>query len=263
MIKTITNSQIERAKIVLKDHIPNPLTEASAFEAGLFSISSQGTPWEIASSIIYNLREISRPNDQDARHKCATLDTLRNVDAINLAALRAGWRFASENRYAQFIEHFARASPDYIQEVRNADIEVRDRYVEKVKWLSNKTFSFWNICLGGQDLVALDVHVMRGLRRLGLTIEESFVTPKSRSVGAQKVRKTPGRKRYLAIESEAKDLFAKDPRFIKADSRVDCALIDGVLWWGGAARGNPSQGYLFGNGQQSCLTLPYAEAIAC
>lgn len=257
-LETITDRELERTKQVLDDHMPNPLTPESAIEAGLFCIASQATPWEQASKIIYNLRAISRPNDRDAREKVATFETLKDPKNINEAATRAGWRFASAGRFNEFTDYFGSKRGEWLPEIIEADEDAREKYCRDIKWLNRKTFSFWQICVGGTNLIALDVYVMRGLSRMGVEMNNDYFTPKNRSVGTQRVRKTPGREDYLRIEQSAREVFSPDERFLRKDGKANGALIDGYLWWGGAARTNQEQLCLFGE-TESSLILPYAN----
>ena len=97
---------------------------------------------------------------------------------------------------------------------------------------------------------------MRGLSKIGIEMKESYHTSQIRGDG-QNVRGTPDKKAYLKLEAESRALFSKDERFL-SNGRVDMALVDSVLWWKGANRGDPQQTYFFGNGTRAWM-LPYAE----
>ena len=258
-VQEITDGQIENARIVLENHVVRPLTLEGAFESGLFCICSQATPFEIASRFVYALRETSHSKEMDARQKYSKLDVLIDKDKVNAAALKIGWRFAYKKRFDEFIDYFKRLDGNWPEMVRDAGVEERERFVNDVKWLSNKTFSFWSICLGGTNLLALDVYVMKGLKDLGIDIKDDFVYPVARNIGSQRVRKTPRNREYLIIEREARDFFERDERFLLGDGKVNMALIDAVLWWARANRDTQNQGYLFGNGNMSWLYMPYAN----
>ena len=255
MIKNIKDSEIENGRKVLKDHVVNPLTYEGALESLYFCILSQATPWEKASELIYKMRDVSHQKDKDARGKTSSLQVLSNKKVLNRILVENGWRFHHNKRLDESCDHFANANPKILDEIINADENVREKY-SYIKWLSRKTFSFWHLCLGGTNLLALDVYVMRGLSELGINMKESYHTSKSREDG-QNVRGTPSKKEYLEIEAEARSLFSKDKRFLQGD-KVNMALVDSVLWWKGANRGDPQQVYLFGNGTRSWM-LPYAE----
>lgn len=264
MINQVTEEQINHAKVVLENHVVDPLTRAGALEAGLFCIASQAMRWEAASRFIRLLRQESHPGDQDAAHRYASVEVLNNKEAVNQAAKRFGWRYPHQDRFGPFIDYFGHRDEPWWKLVRSATPELRARHVSNIAYLGCKTYSFWSLCLGGTDLLALDVHVMRGLKELGLEIDQDFITAVGRADG-QSVRKTPPRKEYLRIEGEARELFAQDRRFVMeprmADPpRINLALVDSVLWWRGANRGDPCQGYLFGEGDRSSLVLPYTQS---
>ncbi len=254
----ISDYEIEKGRKVLENHLVYPLTKEGAFESGLWCISSQATPWEMASNIIYKLRENSYPGDPHAKKKISRMETLKDVGEVNKSAKEAGWRFAKGNRFNDFINYFSKeeiSSKDWHYEVRDANNEYRKQIVKDVGWLGLKTFSFWNICLGGKDFLALDVWILKDLKKLGLDIKEEYVVAQSRNVGKQKVRKTPREKEYCKVENEARELFSKDKRFLQEDGKVDLALVDSVLWWRGANRGTLYQQSLFE--EEVLLEMPY------
>jgi len=264
MTSTITNEQIERAKTVLENHLVKPLTRAGAIENGLFCIASQATEWELPSRFIRLLRQQSRPQDPDAIHKYATLEVLTDKAAVNAAAKKAGWRFPHQDRFGPFIDYFGFRKEPWWDLVKGANSEFRESQVRKIHYMGCKTYSFWHICLGGRNLIALDVYVMKGLNNLGIELNGDFWTPVKRPTDGQRVRRTPPKNEYLRIEQAARELFAQDERFVigrptMEPKRVDMALVDAVLWWKGANRGDESQRYLFG-GDRSGLILPYAES---
>jgi len=259
MISTITDDEIERARVVLDNHTVDPLAREGALESGLFCIASQGEPWEIPSKFVYALRKKAHPGDPEFRRRYTTIDVLTNADLVNAMAREAGWRFHHKNRFAPFIEYFGQKAGEWWTDVRDADYEARRSIIKGIKWISNKTLDFWMLCLG-RSSIALDVHVMKGLHALGVDVNPTFYTPVARSNGSQRVRRTPNSAEYAAMEGGARTLFAQDERFVKENGQVDMALVDTILWWGGANRGDPDQGYLFG-GDRSGLILPYAGPI--
>lgn len=258
MIESISDPEIEKARRILNYHIVNPLTRDGALEVGLFCICSQATPWEIACRFVHNLRDVAYHGDRGARNRYAPRSFLIDKKEVDAASERAGWRFANMGRFDEFIDYFGslgETDAGWWNRIKGAGVGLRGYHVERVKWLSSKTFSFWNICLGGTKLLALDVYVMTGLRDLGIDIPESFVIPQAREVGSQKVRKTPSAKKYLEIEQKASGLFQGDSRFTH-NGEVDLAMVDAVLWWGGANRGEAEQGCLFGSDQFEIIS-PY------
>ena len=254
MIKEITDSEIENARKVLSDHLVNPLNREGALESLLFCIASQATRWEKASNFIYSLRR----NSQGDEHKYTSWEDLIDKEKVNAIALENNWRFAYNRRFDEAIDYFQSQRGEWWINIINSDSESREWFCEKIKWLSRKTFSFWHICLGGTNLLALDVYVTKGLSSYGLEINPHFFTPKSRSNEGQKVRKTPSKKEYLRIEYKAKSFFSQDERFLLPSRRLDMALVDSLLWWKGASRKDLNQGNLFGSGVDSWM-LPYSR----
>jgi len=257
-LQDITDDEIEEARRVLEDHIVDPLTKEGALESLVWCISSQAQGWEAASRFVYNLRDMSHPGDPDARGKYASLMTLRDRDKVVEASRSAGLRFTKANRCGPALTYFSGIN-NWWDEIVESEVALRKEYVDRLQWVGNKTYSFWHICLGGTKLIALDVHVMRGLMELGVEMNEYYVVPRARITDTQLVRKTPNTKDYERIEREARNLFSGDERFLLDNGNVDMALVDGVLWWKGANRGNQRQGHLFGNA--ASWTMPYSGPI--
>lgn len=262
IIESITGGEINEAKKVLEDHVVKPLTEEGALESGIFCIASQANDWEMASKIIYALRDHSGNGSTNARERITSMKTITDATLVEKIAEKNGWRFHHEKRFTPFINYFSDAPVGWWSQIREAHIDQRTEYVRDIKYIGDKTFSFWNICLGGTKLLALDVHVMRGLTNLGIQMNENYVIPKLRKKktgnGYQKVRKTPPTKDYLRIEREARNLFREDGRFFNdSEGEVNLALVDAVLWWKGAKRQDSGQAYLFSDWRES-HALPYA-----
>lgn len=237
------------------------MTREGALECLLWCIASQALPFEIASGFVYNLRRDSNnSNGHDKLAQYTSFDVLSNKDKVNLAATLSGLRFAKAKRFDAVVDYFSSREGEWWQDVISDNGDLRAKYSDPnspqyVKWLSRKTYSFWHICLGGKNLIALDVHVMRNLADLGMDIDPNFYTPMARINGKQKVRKTPDAKQYAKIEARAKEYFSGDKRFLQPDGSVDAALIDGVLWWAGADRGVGD--FLFGSYES--WTFPYGD----
>lgn len=259
--KFISDYDVEMGRESLQKQIVKPLTRRGALEAGLFCICSQASRWETAASFIYELRDKSYPKDPDARRKYSSLEVITNPKKVNEAAYKVGWRFAYANRFEPFIRYFGGErylTEDWHFQIREGSIDHRDSIVEAVRWLGHKTYSFWNICLGGTDFIALDVWVMKNLRELGAHIPKKYVEGIQRKTDKQIVRATPSREEYLRMEQEARDIFSRDKRFKLPGGKVDLALVDGVLWWMGANRDKTRQLELL---KGTLLDFPYAEMM--
>ena len=234
MIKEISDGDVENGKTVVYNHLVSPLTREGALESLLFCIASQAWRWEKDSDFVRALRSSS--NGTKTKDGYASFDVLTNSELVNTIAKDGGFRFHHEGRFQPSISHFTKASENWWDKIKDADAETRDQFSNAVKYLGYKTFSFWNICLGGKDLLAIDVHVAGWLRKLGVNLDVYYSISKPREKGDQKVRKTPNRDDYVRIESEARKLFSTDERFILPEGKVDMALVDGVLWGERASR---------------------------
>lgn len=256
----ISDYEIDNARKVMADHTVRPLTREGALENLFFCIASQGSNWERPTKFVYNLRRKSYPGDNTAVHRFASWDVLTLRTLVNLAAEESSLRYAYSRRFDPSIDHFAHLPGNWWEEVRDADVDSREKFVKSLKWVSYKTFSFWNLCLGGKDLIALDVHIRRQLKNeFGLDMHERYASPTKRGDG-QTVSSDPQKAEYLRIEEAAKAHFSRDPRFLQPNGRPDCALIDGLLWWRGANRSGLGQGCFFGSGIETWV-LPYSETM--
>src|SRR3989339_745528 len=227
MIEEISDWEIKKAKNVLNAHVVKPLTREGALESLLFCIASQAWAWEPASKFVYDLRQKSYPEDFNAIKKYASLDVLNDKKLVNKIAKENGWRFHHQDRFDAPLDYFEKQNGLWYEDVMNADSVIRTEYCKNVKWVSNKTFSFWHICLGGTNLLALDVHVMKNLSDLGLSVNESYFISRPRLIGNQK---------------------------------VNLALVDSLLWWRGANRGSLKQMNLFKE-HDIINYLPYANLL--
>ena len=256
MLEQILDYEIEESRKILNDHVVPRLTQESALESLLFCISGQVSLWEQSVKFIRNLRLESYPQDKNAIHKVASFNVLTDKEIVNKTARDAGLRFSKHGRFDNSIDYFINENHTWWNDIAYADVELREEYVKKIKWLGTKTFSLWHICLGGKNLLTLDVWVMKGLNKLGVGINSRYIIPQKRTLNSrQKVREAPREQDYLRIEKEAYKLFLQDPRFLLHNRKVDMALLDTVLWWKGANRGELYQLNLFNHGS----TLPYSK----
>lgn len=310
--KAITDEEIAEAKTVLKHHSPSPITSEAAVECLLWCISSQALSWEATSKFVYNLREASYPNlpSREARLRYASKETLYDPARVREVAQKSGLRFKDRFNEAilrfgdqealQAFDEIGNASASYgradlkgewWEDIRDATSKTREQYVDEVKWVGRKTFSFWHICLGGTNLVALDVHVMRELRNnYGVKMDNGYIEGVRRNKKTklkhhivstnqgslplddaredaslktkeitQIVRLTPDKEDYLRIERAARDKFRRDSRFRTPEGNVDMALVDALLWWRGASRSTLAQQSLFGLDGLISEYMPYAK----
>jgi len=245
--KDISDFEIEEARKVLRDHTVDPLNREGAFESLLYCIASQALPWERASDFVYALRNGSGG-------KYASWNRSTNSLFVNQIAEEMNLRFSRDKRFDPSIDYFKNKEGEWWEGIRDADSETRKFYFDALKWVGYKTFSFWHLCLGGTNLMALDVHVLRGLSELEVLMDKFYYVPKPRMKGEQEVRRTPSKGEYIRIENDARKIFSEDERFL-IEGEVNMALVDSLLWWRGAKRGKSGQLSLFG---RDTGHLPYA-----
>ncbi len=112
-------------------------------------------------------------------------------------------------------------------------LEIR-RELIKIKWVHCKTASFWYLCLGGKELMTLDVHNYRQLAGLGIKIDNPYlyiarVRPKSGNLATD----TASPKEYEQIEADALRFLSQFPEFLDGD-KADGALATTLFWVAGA-----------------------------
>lgn len=286
-IEQIKDADIDAARAVLQSFTVDRLSAESALESGIFAVFNQASPWERPTRIIYKLREASHPGNKDARANYASLELLTNPVRVNAIAKEHGWRFHHQDRIGSLVQYVSNKGDGWWNEVVEATHEQRGEYTGKVSYLSLKTFSFWSLCLGGTNLLPLDIHVRRQLAQLGVPIDERYTKYKWRAArskeqpngkvadedlllqveptakpipkgNGQYVVDEPAPAEYHRIEREAHALFSKDTRFVER-GRVNMGLVASVLWWYGANRGESTQYNLpvFSRSQGGAWKLPY------
>lgn len=259
----ITNQEIEEAKRVYSSFMVAKITRESALESGIFAVFNQASRWERPSKIIYKMREDCYRGDKSARFRYCSVDLLLDEVRINKIAKKNGWRFHHQNRIREFIDYFGCKSGEWWNDVINADTEYRNAITEEIKFLQCKTFSLWHLCLGGKNLLPIDIHLRRQSRELGIEMPEEYVIGRKRENKKTGVTQTvvnePGKSKYLELEKKIIELFAEDERFL-LNGKIDLGLVASVLWWKGANRNQQGQGCLFGNGIHSII-LPYGQGI--
>jgi hypothetical protein len=118
--------------------------------------------------------------------------------------------------------------------------------VKHVKWLGMKTSSFWYMCLGGTQLMTLDVHNLRQIGGLGIHVPEEHYRGEQRGDGRTIVT-IPSRAQYERIEADTLALLTGCAA-VKNCRGPDGALVSALFWVTGAkaTRGyNPLQHDMF------------------
>ncbi len=286
-LEAIKDYEIEDARKVLKDHMPKHLTRESALESLLWCIANQSTNWERPVNFVYNMRSEAAKSHPNGMY--TSWDFMMDKQLVNKIAQDSGLMFYRESRYDYAIDYFRNKKGKWWEEIVNADIQTRKKYVNEIKYLGMKTFSFWHICLGGKNLIALDIWIRRQLQSdfgikdlekyskptiryrkkkevssngfhqldLGLEIIDGGTAPTSyeHPLGRRIMPGLP-EKVYLNVEKKTKEIFKKDQRFILPNGQIDLALVDALLWWRGAHRYG-EQSHFLGNGMAT-FVMPYA-----
>lgn len=284
MALPISDAELARAREVLRNFQVKHRSRQAGLESGLFAIANQASPWERPSKFVYALRKASYPDDPHALQRYASLAVLTDEERVNTIAKQSGWRFHHQDRFGPFLRYFGAREDAWWEEVIHANEEARMKYIREIDFISLKTFSFWQLCLGGTKLLPIDIHVRRHLSGLGVPIDEIyrvgttrphrkkqpvssdshseffpsdlFLPAPSSKQPTQTVVEEPTLSEYLRIERDARALFAQDIRFCP-DGNVDMALVAAVLWWRGAHRQEAYQAQLFGGDMGGSWKLPY------
>jgi len=144
-----------------------------------------------------------------------------------------------ENRYKlvfDFLKEYSGGIGQFASDYLLNPFEGR-RELTLPKWVSNKTASFWYLCLGGNQLLTLDRHLFRQLAGLGVPVSNPhFYIPKLRKNGKSKgksVIDTPSTEEYERVEKYSLDFLSQFPELL-SDGKVDGALATSIFWAAGA-----------------------------
>ncbi len=283
-LKSISDEEISRAIKVRSDHTVYNLSPRGALESLIWCIANQNTNWERPVKFIRMMREES---GVDPYKEYTPMSHLTDKGFVNKIAKRSGLPFHRDNRFDPAIDYFGRKEGEWWKEIMEADVEKRERYVERIKFVGRKTFSFWHLCLGGKNLIALDIWIRRSLQEeFGMKYLEPYATgtPRTRKSEVKKEHdphpefdfvegldsdypvqnKNGGRNImpglpksvYIHAECLTRKLFGKDERFL-CEGKTDMALVDCLLWWKGAHRYGV-QDHIFGSGMATFI-MPYGK----
>ena len=225
------------------------MTTEAAYLTLIFVIASQRESFERPVRLVRELRDYS-------------LDRITDPNFVNRTAVKNGIRWASaENRYSPAFHYMEQNGgiDTVVNQFLSSQYETRRILVEEVQWLAHKTASFWYFCLGGKELVTLDVHNFRQIAGLGINIPDSYYIPQPQKTPRKQVptgetetlslgfsvktltpRKKPRKdlespsgKKYERIEAEIIDLAR---RTINLDNgrEVDGSFLTTLFWITGA-----------------------------
>ena len=229
-------------KIVIPEQTPEMF-----YLSLIFCIASHRQNYERPASLTRDLSRMSLSRDIG--------DLLRDSDFVKDTAVLHGIRWGSvkeKNRVDpafRDIEKY-RGIEGLVSDFKAAPMMMRDKLVQDVKWIAHKTASFWYLCLGGEQLMTLDVHNYRQIAGLGVEVPEEFYRGKRRGNGKKELR-TASVGEYIRIEQETLKLL---------NGAVSGAMATTLFWLVGAKmqRGiNLYQQGLFEEGTRLQFSSPY------
>ena len=227
------STHLRESRQALQAHVVPDQHERRLYESLVFAIGSQYIDFEIPVGLLHRLR----------RHSLRDIRALKNgaLDKIVAASRfkqdRCTPAFAYVQEYPGGITQLA---IDYLTDPH----DVREQLVDDVTWIGPKTASFWYLCLGGRELMTLDIHNLRQLAGLGVPIPQSHYEGKVRgaanleqqanmTTGGISVPTTPRMREYRAIEQHALALLQQFPVFTTR-GRFDPSLATTAFWLAGA-----------------------------
>ncbi len=223
----ISNSNLlPEAKQVLRSHCAPDLSEQNVVKALIFAIASQSMVYERAVDLLTRLRTTS-PEQLEQ-------------EGLVYSLAQPSSRFP-EDRFSpaiNFAANYSGGIGQLVQDYFANPAETRGKLVKEVKWLAHKTASFWYLCLGGTQLMTLDIHNIRQIAGLAeIEIDRKFYSGASRRGGKTRGKKivnalTPAE--YLRLERETLLLLGHIPALQDASGQPNGALITTLFWWAGA-----------------------------
>jgi hypothetical protein len=245
---------LDESRSIYEGHVLPVLTQRKCLEAMIFCIASQGLVFERASEFANMIKGLSS-------------DEIGDPELVHKRAIEC-MRF-KEDRFSPFYEFVSKyqygilgLAKDFLEKPK----EVRLELAKEVSYVGLKTASFWNLCLGGKELMTLDVHNLRQIGGLKVApIKESHYLGQRRETSGKWIATTPSDKDYLHIEDCVLTHFGYNrnvnPELFEKDGSLNAALLTSLFWWEGVKkeRGvNPYQRTLFGN-LDLATVLPYHD----
>ena len=222
---------LEEAQGVLTSHRIPSRTRYNLYASLIFCLASHSLVYERALKLMEELGK-------------ADPHLIEDGDAVFARASKRKMRFP-ENRFSPALD-YARKRPGGIEQLASDFLDqphaTREELRENAKWMGLKTASFWYLCLGGRDLMTLDVHNLRQLGAIpGVSVSPDYYIAKPRQSGKTQgmfVTSSPSPREYLRIEQEALQAVGIFPEF-QTEGKVQADLITTVFWWAGVrgARG--------------------------
>lgn len=133
------------------------------------------------------------------------------------------------------------------------------RELIKIKWIHCKTSSFWHLCLGGKELMTLDVHNYRQLAGLGVKIGNPYLyIPRIRPKSGNRATDTASLKEYEQIERDALEFLSRFPEFLD-NGKVKGDLATTIFWVAGAEASRKGAFYRWDKRRNSAQTQLFLE----
>lgn len=217
---------LNEAKAVLKTHIVPDLSPRRLYESLVFCIASQSMVYERAVDLLDRIGSIREPefSEPERIYKIAR-PNLRFPEDRFTSALR-------------FVTGYDGGITELARDYFRAPTEVREMLVSNVQWLAHKTASFWYLCLGGTELMTIDIHNLRQIAGLGpIQVERSLYEGKSRRGGKTKgkqIVKAISPRDYRRLEDEVLAALGHIPCLKDKRGNPNGALITTLFWWAGA-----------------------------
>lgn len=223
----IDNSRfLEETKAVLDSHLVPDLSPRRLYESLVFCIASQSMVYERAVGLLRQTGLLKEPEFTEP-------GKVYNLAKPNL-------RFP-EDRFSPALRFAAEYNGGIIELVRDyliAPKEVRETLVTQVKWLAHKTASFWYLCLGGTELMTIDIHNLRQIATLGpISVDRSLYEGSARRGGKTKgkqIVKAISPREYKRIEDKVLSALGHIPCLKDKRGSSNGALITTLFWWAGA-----------------------------
>lgn len=216
----------DEAKGILENLVVPEQTPEMFYLSLIFCIASHRQNYERPTRLVRHLLGMFRSSSIHIGNP----DPLRDPDIVKNTAVTHGVRWSSvreKNRVYpafRYIEGYRHGIEGLVEDFKADSVGMRDKLVRDVKWIAHKTASFWYLCLGGEQLMTLDVHNYRQIAGLGVDVPNEFYEAKRRKNGIKEL-KTASEREYVRIEQETLTLL---------NGVVSGAMVTTLFWLVGA-----------------------------
>lgn len=210
------------------------------YEALLFAVGSRNTSFARVLSFMESLREEDGTTDVGKISDPSFIASRMNGHGLPLGG----------NHFEDALEFVNREGiKKVVYDFLSRPEEYREEFVNAVNGVGYKTASLWHICLGGRDLMALDLHNLRqigGLNLPEIQLPEGVLNPKPRVGGkmqGRRIAQALTHKQYADVEKRAKGYFQRFKGLfdfphvpLEGGDSFDffsAAMLTAVLYWNG------------------------------